>query len=188
MEIQTLITQSRSGLRTRACLPAQIEVVARHYAEVTDRGPGGHILTGPVYIEGAEPGDMLEVRIQKIELAIPYAYNAFGPGRGFMPDDFPYARRRSFRSTNRKCVAHFAPGIDIPLHPFFGSMGVAPPGRRPHQQRPARDHGGNMDNKELVAGTTLYLPVHAAARCLRSATAMPARATAKSTSPRWRRR
>ena len=60
------------------------------YREVNDKGPGGHILTGPVYVEGAEPGDVLEVRIQKIELAVPYAYNAFRPGGGFLPNDFPY--------------------------------------------------------------------------------------------------
>ena len=50
---------------------------------------GGHILTGPIYVEGAEPGDTLEVRIQKIKLAIPYGYNAFAPNRGFLPEDFP---------------------------------------------------------------------------------------------------
>jgi len=57
---------------------------------VKDKGPGGHILTGPIYIEDAQPGDVLEVKILSIKLAIPYAYkNAFGPGRGYLPDDYP---------------------------------------------------------------------------------------------------
>src|SRR5271165_5613670 len=132
------------------------------HEQVTDKGPGGHILTGPVAIEGAEPGDVLEIRIKKIELAIPYAYNGFRYGAGLLTDDFPYARMKIIPLDAKKMLAHFGPGIDIPLHPFFGSMGVAPPpdfGR--YDSAPPTIHGGNMDNKELVAGTTLYLPVHA---------------------------
>jgi len=104
----------------------------------------------------------LEIRIEKIELAIPYAYNAFRYGAGLLTDDFPYPRMKIIPLDSKKMVAHFAPGIDIPLHPFFGSMGVAPPpdfGR--YDSAPPTIIGGNMDNKELVAGTTLYLPVHA---------------------------
>jgi acetamidase/formamidase len=129
---------------------------------VKDRGPGGHILTGPVYVEGAEPGDVLEVRIEAIQLAIPYAYNGFAPGRGFLPDDYPYGRIKIIPLDAKRRVAHFAPGIDIPLHPFFGSMGDAPPeaaGRV--SSGPPWMHAGNLDNKWLVAGTTLYIPVNA---------------------------
>jgi len=132
-------------------------------AQVTDKGPGGHILSGPIYIEDAQPGDVLEVRIQKIRLAIPYAYNAFGAGRGYIPDDFPYSKMKIIPLDEKRMVARFAPGIEIPLHPFFGSMGNAPPeaaGR--FNSAPPWIMGGNMDNKDLVAGTTLYLPVHAA--------------------------
>jgi acetamidase/formamidase len=132
------------------------------YSQVTNKGPGGHILNGPVYVEPAEPGDTLEVRIQKIDLAISYAYNAFGPNRGFLPEEFPYRRMKIIPLDRDRMVAKFAPGIEIPLHPFFGSMGVAPPeayGRI--DSAPPGVHAGNMDNKELVAGTTLYLPVHA---------------------------
>jgi acetamidase/formamidase len=102
------------------------------------------------------------VRIQKIDLAIPYAYNAFGPTRGFLPEDFPYRKMKIIPLDRERMVAKFAPGIELPLHPFFGSMGVAPPevfGRI--DSAPPGNHAGNMDNKELVAGTTLYLPVHA---------------------------
>ena len=165
VEIQTVSGNPQT--LERAGLPAeQIQKELRDiYAGVPQesRGPGGHLLTGPVAIEGAQPGDVLEVRIQKIKLAIPYAYNAFGPGRGYIPDDFPYTKTKIIALDEQKNVAHFAPGIDIPLHPFFGSMGVAPPeaaGR--FSSNPPWIMGGNMDNKDLVAGTTLYLPVHAA--------------------------
>ena len=133
------------------------------YKEVTDKGPGGHILTGPVAIAEAEPGDVLEVQILKIDIDTTFACNGFGVGRGFLPDDFPYGRRKIIPLDREKMIGHFAPGIDIPLHPFFGSMGDAPPesaGR--YNSAPPWMHGGNMDNKELVAGTTLFLPVHAA--------------------------
>jgi len=132
------------------------------YREVKDRGPGGHILTGPVEIAEAEPGDVLEVQIVKIDIDVPFACNGFGVGRGFLPNDFPYSRRKIIPLDREKMVAKFAAGVEIPLHPFFGSMGVAPPesaGR--YDSAPPWMHGGNMDNKELVAGTTLYLPVHA---------------------------
>ncbi len=132
------------------------------YNQVKDRGPGGHILTGPVAIAEAEPGDVLEVDILKIDIDVPFACNGFGVGRGFLPNDFPYGRRKIIPLDRDKMIAKFAPGIEIPLHPFFGSMGVAPPesaGR--YDSAPPWMHGGNMDNKELVAGTTLYIPVHA---------------------------
>ncbi|HUD14378.1 MAG TPA: acetamidase/formamidase family protein [Terracidiphilus sp.] len=132
------------------------------YREVTDRGPGGHILTGPVNIAEAEPGDVLEVQILKVDLDVPFACNGFGTGRGFLPNDFPYSRRKIIPLDRDRMIAKFAPGIEIPLHPFFGSMGVAPPesaGRL--DSAPPWMHAGNMDNKELVAGTTLYIPVHA---------------------------
>ena len=163
VEFDTLITNSPTGLEKAGLPPEQVQQNLRDiYKEVTDKGPGGHILNGPVYIEEAEPGDTLEIRIQKIDLAIAYAYNAFGPNRGFLPEDFLYRKMRIIPLDRDRMIAKFAPGIEIPLHPFFGSMGVAPPeasGRI--DSAPPGIHAGNMDNKELVAGTTLYLPVHA---------------------------
>ena len=86
VEFDTLITNSPTGLEKAGVAPDQVQQSLRDiYKEVTNKGPGGHILNGPVFIEEAEPGDTLEVRIQKIDLAIPYAYNAFGPTRGFLP-------------------------------------------------------------------------------------------------------
>ena len=131
------------------------------HEQVKDKGPGGHILTGPVAITEAEPGDVLEVDIQKIDIDVPYACNGFGPGRGFLPNDFPYSRMKVIPLDRERMIGKFAPGIELPLHPFFGSMGVAPPSGGKLNSGPPWMHAGNMDNKELVAGTTLYIPVHA---------------------------
>ena len=159
---ETLLTNSPTGLEKAGVAPDQVQQNLRDiYKEITTHGPGGHILNGPVYIDGAEPGDTLEIHIQKIDLAIPYAYNGFRFGAGFLTQDFPYARTKIIPLDRQRMIASFAPGIEIPLHPFFGSMGVAPPeayGRI--NSAPPGIHGGNMDNKELVAGTILYLPVH----------------------------
>lgn len=161
VEIQTLVTSSPKRLEGAGVPANQVEQSLRDiYDEVKDKGPGGHILTGPIYIEDAQPGDVLEVHIVAVRLAIPYAYNGFGPGRGFLPEDYPYPKMKIIPLDEKRMIARFAPGIEIPLHPFFGSMGVAPPevfGRI--DSAPPSLHAGNMDNKELVAGTTLYLPV-----------------------------
>lgn len=162
----TVKVQTASGGGSRAIaagvpadqIPPEFEAITKN---VKDRGPGGHVLTGPIYIDGAEPGDVLEVRIQKIDLGVPYAMNAFRSTAGFLEEDFPYSRSKVIRLDARRMVGIFGNGIEIPLKPFFGSMGVAPPesaGR--YNSAPPWIHGGNMDNKEFVAGTTLYLPVH----------------------------
>jgi acetamidase/formamidase len=163
--IHTLLTNSPAGLEKAGVAPADVQPELRAVYDgvpAARRGPGGHILTGPIAIEGAEPGDTLEVRIQKVELAIPYAYNSFRYGAGFLTDDFPYARTRIVPLDAKRMIGRFAPGIEVPLRPFFGSMGVAPPpafGR--YDSAPPTINGGNMDDKALVAGTTLFLPVHA---------------------------
>ena len=163
--IHTLLTNSPAGLEKAGVAPADVEPALRAVFDgvpASARGPGGHILTGPIAIVGAEPGDTLEVRILKIDLAIPYAYNAFRYGAGFLTDDFPYARMKIVPLDAKRMVGKFGSGIEVPLAPFFGSMGVAPPpafGR--YDSAPPTINGGNMDDKALVAGTTLYLPVHA---------------------------
>jgi acetamidase/formamidase len=160
---ETLLTNSPTGLERNGVPAEQVEKSLRDVFEhvpLSDRGPGGHILTGPVYIEGAEPGDTLQIHIKRISLAIPYAYNGFRYGAGLLTDEFPYSRTKIIPLDREHMTAQFAPGISIPLHPFFGSMGVAPPaafGR--YDSVPPTIHGGNMDNKELVQGSTLYLPV-----------------------------
>jgi acetamidase/formamidase len=130
------------------------------YKEVTEKGPGGHILTGPVAIAEAEPGDVLEVQILKVDLDADFACNVFGVGSGFLPTEYPYGRYKVIPLDRQKMIGHFAPGIDIPLRPFFGSMGVAPAGGK-IDTAPPFVHAGNLDLKELVAGTTLYIPVAA---------------------------
>jgi acetamidase/formamidase len=163
VEIETLITNSPKRLEDAGVPPDQVQQSLRDITDqVKDKGPGGHILTGPIYVDGAEIGDVLEVRILTAKLAIPYAYNGFGPGRGYLPDDYPYAKTKIIPLDAQRMVAKFAPGIEIPLHPFFGSMGVAPPesaGR--FNSAPPWIMAGNLDNKDLVAGSTLYIPVHA---------------------------
>jgi acetamidase/formamidase len=161
VEVETLITSSPASLE-RAGVPAdQVEQSLRDItATVTNKGPGGHILTGPIYIEDAQPGDALEVRILSIKLAIPYAYNAFGPTGGFLPEDFRRSKMKIIPLDREKMVAHFTNGIDIPLKPFFGSMGVAPEesvGRLSSTQ--PTTNAGNLDNKELAAGASLFIPV-----------------------------
>jgi acetamidase/formamidase len=127
------------------------------------RGPGGHILTGPIYVEGADSGDVLEVRFKSIRPAIDYACNSFGPRSGFLPEDFPgQSKSRIIELDTIRMLGHFSPDITIPLHPFFGSVGVAPPramGRL--NSAPPGIHAGNLDNKELVEGTALFIPVWA---------------------------
>jgi acetamidase/formamidase len=157
----TLLTNSPTGLEKAGLPPAEVQQSLRDvFDHVTDRGPGGHILTGPVYVEGAEPGDALEIHFDRIALAIPYAYNGFRYGAGLLTDDYPYAKTKIIPLDRDHMTAQFAPGVTIPLHPFFGSIGVAPPpafGR--YDSVPPTIIGGNMDNKELVEGTTLFLPV-----------------------------
>jgi acetamidase/formamidase len=163
VEIETLITSSPERLEGAGVPPEQVEQSLRDiYDQVKDKGPGGHILSGPIYVDGAEIGDVLEVRILAARLAIPYAYNGFGPGRGYLPDDYPYPKMKIIPLDEKRMVAKFAPGIEIPLRPFFGSMGVAPPeGSGRLSSAPPWIQAGNLDNKDLVAGSTLYIPVHA---------------------------
>jgi acetamidase/formamidase len=132
------------------------------YRDVKDRGPGGHVLTGPIAVKGAEPGDVLEVRILAIDLAVDYGFNRVRPYTGALPDEFPGVFRRFIRIDRAAKKAEVAPGVVIPLdHPFFGTMGVAPPaimGRI--SSAPPGIHAGNMDNKDIGAGASLYVPVY----------------------------
>jgi len=120
-----------------------------------------HILTGPVAIEGAMPGDVLEVRIKDVQLRQDWGFNFIRPLGGTLPDEFPEGRILNIPLDREAMLGRLPFGVDIPLKPFFGIMGVAPPKSwgRCTSVIP-RAFGGNIDNKQLVAGTTLYLPVH----------------------------
>lgn len=123
-------------------------------------GPG-HILTGPVAVQGAMPGDTLEVRIVDAQLRQDWGYNVIRPLAGTLPDEFDAYRHLNIPLDAQRMVARLPWGRELPLHPFFGVMGVAPPAHwgRIGTIQP-RAHGGNLDNKEFGPGTSLYLPVH----------------------------
>jgi acetamidase/formamidase len=128
---------------------------------ITDRGPGAHPLTGPIYIDGAEPGDVLELHIGAFEFLHPYGLAGFRPFAGTLPDEFPYAHFKKVPIDAKAGTATFGPNITLKLAPFWGSIGVAPPITiRRQSSAPPGPHTGNIDNKELVAGSILYVPVH----------------------------
>src|SRR3984893_2837106 len=161
VDVDTLLTNTPAGLAKAGVPDEKIQQSLKTIVdEVTGdrKGPGGHILTGPIYVEGAEPGDVLEVKILSISLPIDYGYNGC---KGFLPENCePDAPAKILRLDRKQMTAEFAPGIVIPLRPFFGSMGVAPaPEAGRVSSNPPGRHAGNLDNRELVAGTTLYIPV-----------------------------
>ena len=161
IDVDTLLTNTPNRLEASGVPPDEIQQSLRTIvSEVTGdrRGPGGHILTGPVFIEGAEPGDALEVKVLSIDLAIDYGYNGCS---GFIPSNCDKSvPQKIFKLDSKRRTSEFKPGIVIPLKPFFGSMGVAPASElgRVSSNPPGR-HAGNLDNRLLVAGSTLYIPV-----------------------------
>jgi acetamidase/formamidase len=167
IDVDTLLTNTPAGLQRAGVAADQIQASLKAIVEQTPadkKGPGGHILTGPVFVEGAEPGDALEVKILSVDLAIPYGYNGCA---GFVRENCTQGpnRTRIIPLDIKTMTAEFAPGIVVPLRPFFGSMGVAPPPdaeRGRYSSNPPWIHAGNLDNRSLVAGTTLFIPVHVA--------------------------
>lgn len=124
------------------------------------RGSGNHILTGPIAVNGAKAGDVLEVRILDIELRQDWGFNQFRAYGGTLPDEFPYQKLIHLPLDKQKKLAIMPSGMKLPLCPFFGQLGVAPPkafGRQ--NSKEPREFGGNLDCKDLTAGTTIYLPV-----------------------------
>ncbi len=162
VRIETMLAGGLARLRLAGVpenqIPDSLKLIE---STVTERGAGAHPLTGPIYVEGAEPGDTVEIRMLAFEYLHPYGVTGFRPGTGTLPDEFPYARFRTVPIDAKAGTAPFAPGVTLKLAPFFGSIGVAPPllmGRI--SSGPPGAHGGNLDNKELVAGSSLFLPVH----------------------------
>lgn len=137
--------------------------VSRELLDIFDhcqKGEGGHILCGPVAIEGAIPGDTLEVRILDIRPRYDWGYNSFRPLAGGLPEEFPYGRTVIVEVDTEEGTGDWGAGVRVPLRPFFGNFGVAPPpGMGRVASRPPGVWGGNLDNKELIAGTTVYFPV-----------------------------
>jgi len=145
-------------------MPPQSFKVPKALRQIHEQVPcklPGHICTGPVAVQGARPGDVLEVRINAIELAYDWGYNRIRPLSGALPDDFPDTHLMHIALDCERMVGTMPWGLELPLKPFFGVMGVAPPPQWGMVSTlPPRRNGGNLDNKELVAGTTLYLPIH----------------------------
>jgi acetamidase/formamidase len=124
------------------------------------RGTGNHILTGPVYVRGAAVGDVLEVKIIDIELRQDWGFNLFRAYMGTLPEDFPYYRLIHVALDRKTNTAVLPSGLRVPMAPFFGQLAVAPPvafGRQ--NSKEPREFGGNLDCKDLTAGSTIYLPV-----------------------------
>jgi len=149
----------RSGIIPPGEIPDNYRAIWR---EVKDR-LGPHILVGPVSVSGAEPGDVLEVRILKIEFPTSIAVNIQRPYFGVLPEDFTQLWTRIIRLDRQNKTAEVVPGVVVPIdRPFFGTMGVAPdPLSGRINSIPPGVHAGNMDNKNLGEGATMYLPVHA---------------------------
>ncbi len=141
--------------------PALAAILAAH-----PQLPTGHIVTGPIAVEGAEPGDTLEIRIDAVEPGADWGYTIIRPLAGTLPEDFhePVLTHIPVDRHARTCTLPW--GTTLPLQPFFGVMGVAPPPAfGTIASKEPRVHGGNLDLKELVAGSTLFLPVHVAGGC-----------------------
>jgi acetamidase/formamidase len=160
----TVIMSSVSGAPSHLPPPSSGLAVPKALTDVHAKVPqklGPHMMTGPVAVRGAKPGQVLEVRIKAIELAYDWGYNFSRPLAGALPDDFDRTHLIHIPLDRTRMVGRLPWGLELPLKPFFGVMAVAPP---PNwgaiASPPPRRNGGNMDNKELVAGTTLYLPIH----------------------------
>ena len=145
-------------------LPPPGFIVPPELPAIHERSRGvlpGHILTGPIEIDGAEPGDTLEVRVRDVRLRTDWGYNVIRPLAGTLPEDFDLTRKLNIPLDAQRNVAKLPWGLELPLAPFFGVMGVAPPA---HWGRITtivpRAHGGNLDLKELRPGASLHLPVH----------------------------
>jgi acetamidase/formamidase len=160
IEVETMLTNTPMGLERIGVKPEDVPQNLRDIVREDTgslRGPGGHILTGPIFVEGADSGDVLEVRIQSITLPLSYGYNGCS---GYMRELCEVRGSTLIRMDRKAMTAEIVPGITVPLRPFWGSIGVAPaPELGRVSSNPPHRHAGNLDNKELVAGTTLYIPV-----------------------------
>jgi acetamidase/formamidase len=134
--------------------------ICQHLPAERKVGPGPHLLTGPIYVSNAEPGDVLEVKLEAISPRLPIGFNAIRPGWGALPQQFTEPRLRFIPLDLDKGIAEFpsGSGIHIPLKPFFGILGVAT-AETSRSSVPPGSYGGNIDNRELQAGSKIFLPV-----------------------------
>jgi len=170
------------GIPAEEVLQDQIDFWASREGRPRE-GRGGHVITGPIYVEGAEPGDILEIQILANETRVPWGINNTSPTGGVFALDYPGhfedeipldiepGTRHLIRTdwVNGREVALFSPNVHVPLYPFMGILSVAPENPVVGQpgvtvagvqgSRPPGPFGGNLDVKDLGAGSTLYLPV-----------------------------
>jgi acetamidase/formamidase len=147
----------RAGIPADQVLKDAIDIYEK---EPHPGGSGAHVLTGPIYVDGAEPGDMLEVRIHQLEHRTPYGVNNAGPRTGVLTDVLSGATPKIIRFDMNRRMALFSPDIEVPLSPFLGIMAVAPSrDMLMVSSRPPSRWGGNIDFNKLGPGATLYLPV-----------------------------
>jgi acetamidase/formamidase len=148
---------ARFGIAKEAVLRDLVAV----YTKVQHSGIGPHVVTGPVAVAGAEPRDVLAVHVLEVTPRVPYGVNSMRSNRGGLPDEFTLNRSIVIPFDLERQVAKFSPRIEVPLAPFFGIMATGPArslGRV--SSGPPGAFGGNIDLKELTAGSILYLPVH----------------------------
>jgi acetamidase/formamidase len=154
--IRTLTGGPETLPEGNATIPPEIHAVHRD----SERMLPGHILTGPVAVKGAKPGHVLEVRIREVKPRTDFGYTFIKPLGGTLPDEFDAFTFRHIGLDAARGVATLPWGMELPLAPFFGVMGTAPPAHWGRQTSLVpRAFGGNLDNKELRPGATLYLPV-----------------------------
>ena len=122
------------------------------------RGIKVHPLTGPVYVEGAEVGDVLAVTLHEIE-PLGWGWTGARPGGGFLPDGATETFFKTFQIEKGATTTRFSDTISIPIKPFPGVMGVAPATEEMLRTRPPRENGGNMDDKHMTEGTVVYFPI-----------------------------
>ncbi|ADJ14009.1 amidase-related protein [Halalkalicoccus jeotgali B3] len=147
---------TNNGIPESEILKDQVRV----HDEVPHDGAGPHVVTGPVYIEDAEPGDVLEVEVLDLEFRVPYGANTFRQGKGGLPSEFTWNDSKVIEFDLERGVALLSEGIEIPLEPFLGIMAVGPTlttGRV--NSVPPGPFGGNIDIQGTGVGTTLYFPV-----------------------------
>jgi acetamidase/formamidase len=155
-----VVIDTFSGGMSEVADPSLFRPEHRLIVDTVPQIMGPHILTGPVHVKGAEPGDTLEVRILNIELTTDWGWNIIRPLKGALPEDFPNLSRRVIPIDRQTNMARLPWGVDVPLRPFFGIIGVAPPAAYGLVSSvEPREYGGNIDNKEFIPGTSLFLPV-----------------------------
>lgn len=159
-DVITISTVS-GGPETLPPAPLQVPSALREiHAGVSTRMLPGHICTGPIAVRDARPGQVLQVDIESVELHYDWGYTAHRPLKGALPHDFPEPQLIHIPLDRERMIGRLPWGADIALRPFFGVMGVAPPSAWGRVSSiPPRRNGGNLDNKELIGGTTLYLPI-----------------------------